>query len=99
MRLEVEHLQVKISPEVKDLRAEPGAKVSLDFRFSTRAARGWRRRLAVAVVDEAVLALTGFKTPTLEQLTRFDGPLGVFTGDLRAFSCTRPRITWPGTNP
>jgi len=39
----------------------------------------------VAVVDEAVLALTGFKTPTLEALTRFDRPLGVFTGELRSF--------------
>ena len=41
--------------------------------------------MAVAVVDEAVLALTGFKTPTLERLTRFDRPLEVFTGELRAF--------------
>jgi hypothetical protein len=40
--------------------------------------------MAVAVVDEAVLALTGFKTPTLESLTRFDRPLEVFTGELRA---------------
>ena len=46
--------------------------------------QGVEAEMAVAVVDEAVLALTGFKTPTLEQLTRFDGPLGVFTGDLRA---------------
>ena len=41
--------------------------------------------MAVAVVDEAVLALTGFKTPTLDSLTKFDRPLGVFTGELRSF--------------
>ena len=39
--------------------------------------------MAVAVVDEAVPALTGFKTPSLESLTRFDRPLEVFTGELR----------------
>jgi hypothetical protein len=39
--------------------------------------------MAVAVVDESVLALTGFKTPNLDRLTRFDLPLQVFTGELR----------------
>ena len=85
VRQEVEHLQVKISPEVKDLRAEPGANVTLDFAVLNQKGQGVEAEMAVAVVDEAVLALTGFKTPTLEQLTRFDGPLGVFTFDLRAW--------------
>ena len=85
VRQEVEHLQVKISPEVKDLRAEPGANVTLDFAVLNQKGQGVAAEMAVAVVDEAVLALTGFKTPTLEQLTRFDGPLGVFTFDLRAW--------------
>ena len=85
VRLEVEQLQVQISPGVKDLRAEPGANVTLDFTALDKKGQGVEAELAVAVVDEAVLALTGFKTPTLEQLTRFDGPLGVFTGEVRAF--------------
>ena len=84
VRQEVEHLQVKISPEIKELRAEPGASVTLDFTVLNKKGQGVEAEMAVAVVDEAVLALTGFKTPTLEQLTRFDGPLGVFTGELRA---------------
>ena len=85
VRLEVEQLQVQISPAIKELRAEPGANVTLDFVVHNKKGQGIEAEMAVAVVDEAVLALTGFKTPTLDRLTRFDGPLGVFTGDLRAF--------------
>ncbi|MBM4273200.1 MAG: hypothetical protein FJ134_01885 [Deltaproteobacteria bacterium] len=81
---EVERLDVKISPEVKELKAEPGAAVHLDFTVLTSKGQGVEAELAVAVVDEAVLSLTGFKTPTLDDLTRFDNPLGVFTGELRA---------------
>ncbi len=83
VRQEVEELEVKISPEVKELKAQPGASVTLDFTALTKKGRGVEAEMAVAVVDEAVLALTGFKTPTLGQLLRFDGPLGVFTGELR----------------
>jgi alpha-2-macroglobulin len=76
-------LDVKISPEIKELKAEPGAEVALDFLVSADG-RGLEAEMAVAVVDEAVLALTGFKTPTLASLTRFDLPLSVYTGELRA---------------
>ncbi|MCL4503690.1 MAG: MG2 domain-containing protein [Deltaproteobacteria bacterium] len=85
VRLEVEQLQVQISPASKELRAEPGAHVTLDFAVRNKKGQGVATEMAVAVVDEGVLALTGFKTPSLNGLTRFDGPLGVFTGDLRAF--------------
>lgn len=84
VRLEVEQLQVQISPGTKELRAEPGAGVTLDFVVHNKKGQGVEAEMAVAVVDEAVLALTGFKTPILDQLTRFDNPLGVFTGELRA---------------
>jgi uncharacterized protein YfaS (alpha-2-macroglobulin family) len=85
VRQEVEGLKVKISPGVADLKAEPGDKVTLDFIVQSAKGGGVEAEMAVAVVDEAVLALTGFKTPTLEALTRFDRPLGVFTGELRSF--------------
>ena len=84
VRHEVEGLQVKISPAIRDLKAEPGAKVTLDFTVQNPQGGGAEAEMAVAVVDEAVLALTGFKTPSLEGLTRFDRPLEVFTGELRA---------------
>ena len=82
VRLEVGPLVVKINPGVKDLRAKPGAKVDLEFLAQTPDGKGVEAELAVAVVDEAVLALTGFKTPTLDQLLRFDQPLEVYTGEL-----------------
>jgi len=84
VRHEVEGLQVQISPAVKDLKAEPGSQVTLDFSVLAAKGGGVEAEMAVAVVDEAVLALTGFKTPTLEALTRFDRPLEVFTGELRS---------------
>lgn len=84
VRHEVEGLQVKISPAVKDLKAEPGSPVTLDFTVLAAKGGGVEAEMTVAVVDEAVLALTGFKTPTLDSLTRFDRPLEVFTGELRA---------------
>ena len=60
----MEGLQVKISPAVKDLKAEPGAQVTLDFTVAGAKGGGVEAEMAVAVVDEAVMALTGFKTPT-----------------------------------
>ncbi len=80
---EPEGLEVKISPTAPELKAEPGAPVTLDFTVADLKGKGVVAEMAVAVVDEAVLALTGFKTPTLERLTRFDLPLRVFTGELR----------------
>jgi len=84
VRQEVEALRIQISPGVTELKAEPGANVTLDFAVMTAKGGGVEAEMAVAVVDEAVLALTGFKTPTLETLNEFDRPLGVFTGELRS---------------
>ena len=85
VRQEVEALKIQISPGVTELKAEPGANVTLDFTVLDAKGEGVEAEMAVAVVDEAVLALTGFKTPTLDSLTKFDRPLGVFTGELRSF--------------
>ncbi len=56
VRLVVEHLKVQISPAVKDLKAEPGAEVTLDFTVQDQKGQGVEAEMAVAVVDEAVLA-------------------------------------------
>jgi uncharacterized protein YfaS (alpha-2-macroglobulin family) len=81
---DVEGLEVKINPQVADWRARPGDQVTVDLTVATPKGQGLETEVALAVVDEAVLALTGYKTPTLEKLTRFDVPLAVFTGELRA---------------
>jgi uncharacterized protein YfaS (alpha-2-macroglobulin family) len=85
VRQEVEALKIQISSGVAELKAEPGSNVTLDFTVLNSQGAGVEAEMAIAVVDEAVLALTGFKTPTLDSLTKFDRPLGVFTGELRSF--------------
>jgi len=79
----VEGLEVKINPETADWRAKPGEEVHVNLTVATPKGQGVEAEVALAVVDEAVLALTGYKTPTLDKLTRFNVPLAVFTGELR----------------
>ena len=80
---EPEGLEIKINPAAPELKAEPGAQVTLDLAVAGLQGKAVEAEMAVAVVDESVLALTGFKTPNLDRLTRFDLPLQVFTGELR----------------
>ncbi|TAL18403.1 hypothetical protein EPN96_01140 [bacterium] len=78
-------ITVEIAPEKKILEAEPGQEVTLTLAATAEGSAGVQAELAVAVVDESVLALTGYRTPDLKGLTRFDIPLGVFLTDLRLF--------------
>ena len=83
VRKQAERLEVKISPNLKELKAEPGAQVELEFTVQGKDGRGLEAEMAVAVVDERVLALTAFKTPDPESLVLFNRALGVYTGELR----------------
>jgi alpha-2-macroglobulin len=80
---DVEGLTVKINPDLADWRARPGEQVQVNLAVTTPRGKGVEAEVALAVVDEAVLALTGYQTPTLDRLTRFNVPLAVFTGELR----------------
>ncbi|MFP5212897.1 MAG: alpha-2-macroglobulin family protein [Acidobacteriota bacterium] len=73
-----EVLSVKIGEGSGELRARPGEPYSIDLEVS-----GGESELAVGVVNEAVLALTGYETPELSSLLEFEAPLGVATGELR----------------
>lgn len=84
VRLQVEGLRVAIAAERPELKAEPGQNLTLDLQVTGAKGKGTEAEVALAVVDEAVLALTAFKTPTLDSLLRFELPLRVSTGDLRA---------------
>ncbi|MCA1959796.1 MAG: hypothetical protein LDL33_03290, partial [Desulfomonile sp.] len=83
IRTDVKALTVEIAPHVKELKGRPGEKTSLTFKVVDEKGKGVFSELAVCVVDEAVLALTSFKTPDLSSLTDFQRLLGVFSGDLR----------------
>ncbi len=79
-----EKLAIGIAEDRKKLKAEPGAEVRLDLSVTGEKGKGIEAEVAVAVVDESFLALTGFATPSLDDLVRFDIPLSVFTGELRS---------------
>ncbi|MBI5190805.1 MAG: hypothetical protein HZA22_09030 [Nitrospirae bacterium] len=83
VRRETSGLTVAISPDRKKIKALPGAEVTIELRTSDIMGDGVATEMAVCVVDESVLAMTGFKTPSLAGLNRFGGPLSVFTGDMR----------------
>lgn len=81
--LEVEISDAYDASPVSEMRGRPGERKTLQFRVTDSGGAGVESELAVCVVDEAVLALTGFLTPDLTRLLDFSLPISVFTGDLR----------------
>jgi uncharacterized protein YfaS (alpha-2-macroglobulin family) len=84
IKKESRKLKVAINPEEVQMKAEPAANFKLKLSAKDETGKGTRAEMAVCVVDESVLALTGFKTPNLETLISFMLPLSVFTRDLRS---------------
>jgi alpha-2-macroglobulin len=84
IKKESRKLKVAINEGDLQLKAEPGAHFKLKLSAKDETGKGIRAEMAVCVVDESILALTGFRTPVLEALTRFMVPLSVFTRDLRS---------------
>lgn len=83
VRAEDRKIDLALANGAQELKAEPGAEVTFSLTASTGNSPGGPVELAVGVVDESVLALTGYKTPELSGLNLFDLPLAVFTGELR----------------
>ncbi len=83
VKSDVKKLTIEIEPGVKELRGKPGSSMSLKILAKDHNGAGVKCELAVCVVNEGVLALTGFKTPDLSSLADFSLPLSVVTGDLR----------------
>ena len=83
VRSEIQRLRLEIESTIKELKGRPAEKKKLSFRVTNHKGAGVAAEMAVCVVDEAVLALTGYKTPELSSLSKFNLPLAVFTGDLR----------------
>jgi len=80
----VDSISVAIAPEqTGELKAEPGDQQKISFVVTDRNGKPADVEMAVCVVDEAILALTGYLTPNLSSLNDFLLPLSVFTGDLR----------------
>ncbi len=76
-------IKIAVNEEQKKLRSLPGAEMTLNIATTDAEGKPVASEVAVAVVDESILSMTGFETPTLDILGKFLLPLGVFTGDLR----------------
>ncbi len=83
IKRETGDLKIKVNEEDPELKFEPGADVRLKIASTDKSGKGVETEVALCVVDESVLALTRFKTPLLDELSRFSLPLSVFTGELR----------------
>lgn len=84
VRNQVDPLRIAVEPDLADTALEPGDEQSFTLRVSSNAGVPVPAELAVAVVDERVLALTRYRTPSLAGLLDFQIPIDVFTGDVRA---------------
>ena len=80
----VNNLKIAVNGDEHEMKTEPASEFSLKLSSKDDSGKGVETEMAVCVVDESVLALTGFKTPSLEILSRFTAPLSVFTGELRS---------------
>jgi len=78
-----DQLNVKIKDEADELITEPGSTRTFKISVKDKNGVGKVSELAVGVVDERILALTGYKTPDLDQLAQFSIPLRVSTADIR----------------
>ncbi|MBN2384381.1 hypothetical protein JXQ70_16000 [bacterium] len=80
---ELDTLEVLINDGQAIPNQLPGSEVSLDFSVRTDQKKIVPTELMVCVVDEAILALTGYTTPDVRTALRFLGPLSVFTFESR----------------
>ncbi len=80
---EIRKLKVKLASGDVELKGRPGEKKNITLKVTDQKNRGVVSEIAVCVVDEAVLALTNFRTPDLSSLADFFLPLSVFSGDVR----------------
>ena len=78
-----DQLEIAIGDESQELQGAPGSEVTLSLWIKDKEGAPTEAELAVGIIDERVLALTGFTTPNLKELTRFTIPLMVQTADIR----------------
>ena len=76
-------MNIEINKDAPKLKYEPSSEVTLTVSTKDKSGKGVETEVALCVVDESVLALTGYKTPVLDTLSKFIVPLSVFTGEER----------------
>jgi uncharacterized protein YfaS (alpha-2-macroglobulin family) len=80
--LDGKYLEVEIAPAAASLA--PGARQTLRLRVRDRAGKPVRGELTVAVVNGAILQLTGYRFPDLVPLVYGDQPISTRFGDNRS---------------
>lgn len=81
VREQKDTIEVVIAPGVDKLKSTPAASMPIELLVKDSQGNGVESEVALAVVDERVLALTGFKTPMLDDLLKYELPLTVLTHD------------------
>ena len=84
VRKKPEELHVTLNEGTATLQALPGEEQKLNLSVRDGKGKPAEAEVALAVVDESFLALTGFKTPSLDDLARFLVPLTVSTAEMRS---------------
>ena len=80
-----ENLKILVNNGLETISQKPSSTGSLQISVKDKNGTGKTVELAIGIIDERVLALTGYKTPDLSSLSRIEIPLGVGTADLRSW--------------
>ncbi|MFC1851075.1 alpha-2-macroglobulin [candidate division CSSED10-310 bacterium] len=83
VKQKIQKMALSINMDREFSPALPGSELSFQLATTDGHGRGVQSEIAVCVVDERVLALTAFTTPTLDKFLRFQKPLAVFTFESR----------------
>jgi len=87
-------LEIEIETDSQTFREEPGSEVTLNLTVKGKNGNPVEAEIAVGVVDKRILALTGFKSPELVNLSTFTLPLSTRTADLRKILVSQTPLSW-----
>jgi uncharacterized protein YfaS (alpha-2-macroglobulin family) len=75
---------VKVAVAAANAQPQPGTRQHLSFRLRDKQGHPVQGELTVAVVDDAILQLTGYRFPDLVQIVYADQPISTRFADSRA---------------
>jgi alpha-2-macroglobulin len=93
---EEKRLQVAVAPERSSLK--PGEELSVDFTVKDRSGRPVDGEVVVMVVDEAILALTGYTPPDLVSIIYPHRGLSMRMSDNRRFLLNQQKFSEKGND-
>ncbi len=76
-------VELKINADTEFLKVHPAEQMEIDLQVVDAKGEGLAAEIMLCVVDESILALTGYRTPELSALADYQHPLGVWLSDTR----------------